>query len=156
LGISFDRTNALCGAIFIAFGAFFAIQALGMEIGTAFRMGPGFFPLGLAGILILLGLMIIIQATRVQGEPVGPIAWRGALLILPAPIIFGLTVRGLGFVPAVFITALVASFASIKMRPSRGLIIAIAITAFATIVFSYALGLPIRRFGPWLAFTGLS
>ena len=105
MGISFDRTNVLCGAIFVAFGAFFAIQALGMEIGTAFRMGPGFFPLGLAGILILLGLIIIIQATRVQGEPVGPIAWRGALLILPAPIVFGLTVRGLGFVPAVFITA---------------------------------------------------
>ena len=109
-----------------------------------------------AGILIALGLIILIQATRLKGEPVGPIAWRGALFILPAPIVFGLTVRGIGFVPAVFITALIASFASVMMRPSRGLLIALAITAFATIVFSYALGLPIRRFGPWLSFTGLS
>jgi hypothetical protein len=154
--LTFDRANALCGVIFIAFGAFFAIQSLGMEIGTAFRMGPGFFPLTLAGILIALGLIILIQATRLKGEPVGPIAWRGALFILPAPIVFGLTVRGIGFVPAVFIIALIASFASVMMRPSRGLLIALAITAFATIVFSYALGLPIRRFGPWLAFTGLS
>ena len=34
------------------------------------------------------------------------------LFILPAPIFFGLTVRGLGFVPALFLTALIAAFAS--------------------------------------------
>ena len=155
MGLSFDRVNLLCAAIFIAFGAFFAIQSLGMEIGTAFRMGPGFFPLTLALVLIGLGLVIGIQATRMKGEPIGPIAWRGALFILPAPIIFALTVRGLGFVPAVFLTALVASFASVMMKPVPALLITLGITIFATAVFSYALGLPIQRFGPWLAFTGL-
>ena len=155
MGLSFDRVNLVCAAVFIAFGAFFAIQSLGMEIGTPLRMGPGFFPLALALVLILLGAIIGIQATQMKGEPVGHIAWRGALFILPAPIVFALTVRGLGFVSAVFLTALVASFASIKMKPSRALLISLAITIFATIVFSYGLGLPLRRFGPWLEFTGL-
>jgi hypothetical protein len=155
VGLSFDRANLLCAAIFVAFGAFFAIQSFGMEIGTPLRMGPGFFPLALASLLILLGLAIGVQATQLKGEPVGPVAWRGALFILPAPIVFALTVRGLGFVGAVFLTALVASFASMKMRPSRALIISLVITVFATAVFSYALGLPLRRFGPWLEFTGL-
>jgi hypothetical protein len=155
VGLSFDRVNITCAAIFIAFGAFFTIQSLGMEIGTPLRMGPGFFPLALALILILLGVIIGIQATQMKGEPVGHIAWRGALFILPAPIVFALTVRGLGFVGAVFLTALVSSFASIKMKPSRALLISLAITIFAAAVFSYALGLPIQRFGPWLAFTGL-
>jgi hypothetical protein len=156
VNLTFDRVNVGCGVIFIAFGSFFGRQSLGMEIGTPFRMGPGFFPLVLAGLLILLGLVIVVQAFSMHGEPIGPIAWRGALFILPAPIIFGLTVRGLGFIPAVFITALVAGFASVMMKPSRALLVALAITIFATIVFSYALGLPIRRIGPWLAFTGLS
>jgi hypothetical protein len=155
VGLSFDRANLACGAIFIAFGAFFAIQSLGMPIGTALRMGPGFFPLALASVLMLLGLVIIIQAMRMKGEPIGPIAWRGALFILPAPIIFGLTIRGLGFVPGVFLAAIVASFASVMMKPSRALLITLAVTIFATAVFSYALGLPIRRFGPWLDFLGL-
>ena len=155
MGLSFDRVNLVCAAVFIAFGAFFAIQSLGMEIGTPLRMGPGFFPLALALVLILLGAIIGIQATQMKGEPVGPIAWRGALFILPAPVVFAFTVRGLGFVGAVFLTALVASFASIKMRPSRALLISLAITIFATIVVSYGLGLPLRRFGPWLEFTGL-
>ena len=46
-------------------------QSLGLEIGTAFRMGPGYFPLFLAGVLILLGIVILGTATRVEGEPSG-------------------------------------------------------------------------------------
>ena len=48
------------------------------------------------------------------------IAWRGMLFILPAPVFFGLTVRGLGFVPAIFLTAFIASFASIRMTAADG------------------------------------
>jgi len=145
-----DTANTLCGLIFVAFGVFFCIQSLGLELGTALKMGPGYAPLVLSGILILLGLVIIVQATRVAGEPVGPIAWRGMLFILPAPVFFGLTVRGLGFVPALFVTALIAAFASHRMRPGVALLVAALLTLFATMVFSYALGLPFRRFGPWL------
>ena len=117
--ISLDTTNGICGALFVCVGAFFALESLGLEIGTAFRMGPGYFPLFLAGALILLGIVILVQATRVEGEPIGPIAWRGMLFILPAPIFFGLTVRGLGFVPSIFLTALIAAFASQKMKPGN-------------------------------------
>ena len=56
--LTFDRTNALCGALFMATGLFFLVQSLGLEIGTAFRMGPGYFPLVLSGILVLLGLIV--------------------------------------------------------------------------------------------------
>ena len=113
--VQIDATNASCGALFILGGLFFAYQSWIMDIGTALRMGPGYLPLLLAGILLLVGIVVLIQATRVQGEPMGPLAWRGMLLTLPAPIFFGLTVRGLGFVPAVFITAFIASFASVRM-----------------------------------------
>ncbi|MGH9915105.1 MAG: tripartite tricarboxylate transporter TctB family protein, partial [Pyrinomonadaceae bacterium] len=60
------------------------------------------------------------------------------------------TVRGLGFVPALFITGLWAAFASVKMKPGLALILVGGLTLFSVIVFSYALGLPFRRFGPWL------
>lgn len=147
---TFDKTNLACGAMLIAIGLFFGVQSLSMEIGTTFRMGPGFFPLALAGILVLLGIIILVQATRVDGEPVGAIAWRGIFFILPAPIIFGLTVRGLGFMPALFIAALVASFASHKMTVPAAFILAACVTAFSYVVFTWGLGLPYRTFGPWL------
>src|SRR5262245_2446478 len=95
-----DLVNGLCGALFVALGAIFAYESWMLDMGTALRMGPGYFPLLLAFVLLALGIVIIVQATRVKGEPFGPIAWRGMLLILPAPVVFGLTVRGLGFLPA--------------------------------------------------------
>jgi hypothetical protein len=150
--IAIDTTNGICGAIFVVCGLLFATQALSLDIGTAFRMGPGYFPLVLAIMLVLLGLVVLAQAIRVEGEPIGPIAWRGMAFILPAPIFFGLTVRGLGFVPALFLTALIAAFASTRMKPGMALVLAAALTLFSVIVFSYALGLPFQRFGPWLPF----
>ncbi|HEV7435237.1 MAG TPA: tripartite tricarboxylate transporter TctB family protein [Pseudorhizobium sp.] len=150
--MTFDRANLLCGLLFIALGMFFALQSLTLELGTAFRMGPGYFPLILACALIILGSVILVQSIRVEGEPIGHIAWRGMFFILPAPIFFGLTVRGLGFVPALFLTALIASFASGKMKPLTALILSFCLTIFSVLVFSYGLGLPFRRFGPWLAF----
>lgn len=150
--LTFDRANALCGALFVVTGLFFLGESLNLEIGTAFRMGPGYFPMLLSGVLILLGAVIIVQATRIKSEPVGRLAWRGMLLILPAPIIFGLTMRGLGFAPAVFLTGFLASFASSRMTLVMALVLSALLTVFSLVVFSYGLNLPFERFGPWLRF----
>ncbi|ARO25501.1 tripartite tricarboxylate transporter TctB family protein [Rhizobium sp. S9] len=150
--ISFDSTNAICGALFVATGAFFVYQSVGLDLGTALRMGPGYFPFILACALILLGAIIFIQALRVEGEPVDPFAWRGMLFILPAPVFFGLTVRGLGFAPALFFTAFIACFASRKMNLVFAVVLSLLLTIFSVAVFSYGLGLPFERFGPWVRF----
>lgn len=147
---TFDPTNIICGAFFILVGAVFAWQSLEVELGSWLRIGPGGMPLVLSMLLILLGVIILLAALRDVGEPVGAIAWRGIVFITLAPIIFGFTVRGLGFVGAVFITALFASFASLRMTPLRALLLSAALAAFSTAVFSYGLGLPFERIGPWL------
>lgn len=150
--LKFDATEALCGALFIAAGGFFAWQSLTMALGTAFRMGPGYFPFVLSLVLLLLGAVILIRSINFQSEGFGAIAWRGIIFILAAPIFFGLTVRGLGFVPSLFLTALIASFASHKMTLKMSLILCVLLTIFSVVVFNYGLGLPFQRFGPWLAF----
>lgn len=149
---SIDKVNGLCAGLFIGLGLFFAAQSLSIDLGTAFRMGPGYFPLVLAILLIGLGIVVLIDAIRVESEPIGHIAWRGIFFILPAPIFFGLTVRGLGFVPSIFLTGLIAGFASQKMKPLTAILLSAGLTLFAVSVFSYALGLPFRRFGPWIGF----
>ena len=150
---SIDRADAASGILFLLFGLLFGSQSLGLELGTAFRMGPGFFPLILSGVLMCFGLLVLFNAFKTdQPGDMGSFAWRGLLFILPAPIFFGLTVRGLGFVPAIFLTTVIAGLASLKMRLHWAILLAIAVTIFSTLVFSYALGLPFRRFGPWLSF----
>ena len=150
--VSFDTTNAICGALLVATGAFFAIQSYNLDLGTTLRMGPGYFPLLLSGVLIILGAIVFVQALRVKGEPMEPLAWRGMLFILPAPIFFGLTVRGLGFVPAIFLTAFIACFASHRMTVIYAILLSVLLTVFSVGVFSYGLGLPFERFGPWVRF----
>ena len=147
-----NKTDAAAGILFIIVGLIFGVQALGMDLGTSLRMGPGYFPLVLAGILVGLGLLILASAFRSVAEEMSAHAWRGMLFILPAPIFFGLTVRGLGFVPSIFVTTLIASMASLKMKFAPALLLSIGVTVFCTLVFSFALGLPFRRFGPWLSF----
>jgi hypothetical protein len=148
--MTIDRTNGICGALFVVIGLIFAWQSFNLELGSAFRMGPGYFPLVLAGVLILLGLVIIASALRMEGEAIGPIAWRGMVFILFAPILFGLTLRGLGFVPAIFITSLVACFASSRMTPLVAVIVSACLTIFTALVFVQGLELPFRLFGPWV------
>jgi hypothetical protein len=84
-----DRTNVVCGAFFILAGLVFGYQSLEVDLGTWLRIGPGGLPLVLSALLILLGAIILAQALRVEGEPVGRIAWRGMVFILLAPLIFG-------------------------------------------------------------------
>lgn len=150
--LSFNMSEAICGLIFIGLGVAFGWQAFELDLGTTFRMGPGYFPFVLSLVLVLLGAVIFLQSGKVAHEPLGAIAWRGMLLILPAPVFFGLTVRGLGFVPAIFFTALIASFASRKMKAHTAVILAAGLTVFSVVVFNYGLGLPFQRFGPWLKF----
>lgn len=145
-----DSAEITSGILLIFIALFFGWQTTGLDIGTALEMGPGYFPLILSGLLFLIGATIAIQGLRHAGGPIGEIAWRGILLIIPAPIFFGLTVRGLGFVPALFLTSLIAAQASVRMKWHLALLLSGLVTLFSTLIFSYALDLPFQRFGPWL------
>jgi hypothetical protein len=145
--------DILAGAIFIVLGLIFVIGTLGLERGTAFRMGPGFFPMVLAGLLILIGLSIAVQAAREEAVAIHmhAVPWRGLVLILAAPVLFGLTVRGLGLLPSLLVVAAISSFASRRMRPVLAAAITVVLTLFCVLVFNVGLGLPIRLIGPWLS-----
>lgn len=148
--------DAASGAIFILIAAWFALGTRELTIGTPLRMGPGFFPLMLAGVLALLGAIILIKgfAHKKPAEMTG-VPWRGGLLILLAPIVFGMTVRGfaplgiptLGFVPSVAISILIASFASRRTTIAMAATMTVVLTIFCLIVFQKMLGLPIPPFG---------
>jgi hypothetical protein len=150
--MTFNVRDVIAGALFVALGGWFAVASLNLELGTAFRMGPGYFPLILAGLLMLLGVLTVVRAIRDRPAAVGSIPWRGLLLVLPAPILFGVTVQGLGLVPALVLVVILVSFASRSMRVLTAVCLTAALVAFSVGVFSYGLGLPMRRFGPWLGF----
>ncbi|MBS3651795.1 tripartite tricarboxylate transporter TctB family protein [Pseudaminobacter sp. 19-2017] len=147
-----DTKNLTAACVLLSVGLGFGLTSFyGMNVGSALRMGPGYFPLVLSILIASIGAAIGIKALTVSmpfRPQVAPI--RAVAAIIVAPILFGLTVRGLGFVPAVALTTLSAAMAAKGQRPLAALIIAVAITAFCLAVFYYGLGLPVRLVGPWI------
>lgn len=143
--------DLLAGLVFIALGAAFAGIAATYPIGTALRMGPGFFPVVLGGLLVLLGLAIVAES-RLAGDPtpIGPVPWRGIVLLSSAILFFGFTVRGLGLAPALFVATLLAAFSSARTGWLTGLLTATALTIACILVFVEALNLTVPVLGPWL------
>jgi hypothetical protein len=148
--MSFNVKDIGAGLIFIAIGLLFGVGAMNLELGTPLRMGPGYFPLILAGLLVALGLAIVVYGLGHSATGRLTVPWRGLVLILAAPVVFGLTVRGLGLVPALALVALISAFASRRMSVSLAVALTVGLTLFCVLVFSLGLGLPLRLFGPWL------
>ena len=149
-------TDLLAGLIFVAFGLAFAATSLSYELGTPLRMGPGYFPLVLGGILVFLGVLIVgkgfVAGSGDEGR-LGGIPWRALVLIVLALLFFGLTVRGLGVVPATAVTVLLTALASYRTGILAAVAIAAGLTVLCVLIFVFALQLQLPLFGPWLSFS---
>lgn len=153
-----SRSDVLAGLIFVAFGLAFSIGAATYDIGNPTRMGPGFYPLVIGGSLAALGGAIALipsvrePDTAPTTAPIAPTAppWRAIVLIIGAITIFGLTVRGLGLIPSVFLTALLSTLASRQVRPWTALAFAVGLTLLSFLIFVVALSLRLPLLGPWV------
>src|SRR5919107_655729 len=89
--------DLLAGGLFIVLGLAFAIGGGRYDVGSALRMGPGYVPLVLGGILTVLGLVIVVQAFLGGDEQVRaltdqerrPIPWLPAALLVAGVLFFG-------------------------------------------------------------------
>ena len=61
------------GLMFCGFAVAAILAARGYSLGTAGKMGPGYFPLLLGGVLGVLGLILVGRSLALDGEPLPPI-----------------------------------------------------------------------------------
>ena len=141
-----DPKNLACAGLFIGLAIVLALSALSLPIGTAGRMGPGYFPLVLALILGGLGLLLALTSLRVDGEPISNFEWRGFLLITLAIVAFGATISRLGFIPAMVISVGISILASERFRLTTAVSLIVCLVVFCWAVFVWGLGLPVRLF----------
>ena len=130
------------GLMLIVIGAAAILVARNYPFGTALRMGPGFFPVVLGGLLIVFGLAILAIGLR-QGESMAGSWSLRALIILPLSLVlFGLLMEYAGFVPAMLVLIFGSATASTEFRFVEVLLFSIGLTALSVAVFVWALGLP--------------
>jgi putative tricarboxylic transport membrane protein len=137
------------GLIFLIVGCAVVTIARNYPLGAVDKMGPGYFPTALGGLLALNGAALLVRGFLRNGTGLTAVSWRGILLSLAALILFGVLLKTAGLPIAVLILILVSATASTQFRFWPSLALAAGLTVFCVLVFVYALGLPLPLLGTW-------
>jgi hypothetical protein len=139
------------GLLYLAFGAFALWIARDYPIGSAGRMGPGYFPTALSALLIGLGTFIFVKGLIREGVPLGRFAWRGVFFVLGATVAFGYLLERAGLVVALLVLIVGSAMASVKFRLEwKAAMLALGLVAFCVVVFVKGLGVSMPLFGSWM------
>jgi len=138
------------GGLFIAIGIATILLGTRYMLGTAARMGPGYFPRILGILLIVLGGILALRALRIRGSRIAAMRWRPTLIVLGSVVMFGAIVRPVGVALSTVILIVTASAASHEFRPREALVAGVLLAVMAVGVFVVGLQLQLPIW-PWQA-----
>lgn len=138
------------GLIYLALGLAGFIIARDYSFGTSGRMGPGYFPTIISGLLILFGIIAMLRGLMREGQPIGSLNWKGMVLITLSVCAFGYLLETAGVIVALVALILISAAASerfrFELRAALGLVAFIIVCA---VVFIKGLGVPMPLIGEW-------
>jgi hypothetical protein len=155
-----SQKDFFSGLMFTAVGVAFAWGATKYSLGTAARMGPGYFPTMLGVLMVVLGGVITFKAMVVEtedGDKVGSWAWKPLLFIIAANLLFGLMLGGLprikfpafGLIVGIYVLTFVASLAGEEFKFKEVAVLATVLAIMSYLAFIVLLKL---QFPVWPTF----
>jgi hypothetical protein len=130
------------GLVFAGTGAAAVFIARDYPFGTTLRMGPGYFPRILGGILILFGLYVMVRGLRSNEQMKGNWSIR-ALIVLPlSMVLFGVVMELAGFVPALAVLIFVSAASGGEFKFKEVLLLTLFLSVMSVAMFIWGLGLP--------------
>jgi len=130
------------GIMLIGTGAVSIFIARDYPLGSTMRMGPGYFPSMLGGILVLFGIYVMILGLRRNEKIQGPWPLR-ALIVLPfSLVLFGVLMKHAGFIPALAALIFGSAAAGREFKFVEVLLLTVVLTGLSVAVFIWGLGLP--------------
>lgn len=137
------------GLMFMGFGIFSMIVAADYPMGTAARMGPGYFPRILGILLIVFGVILALRSLKLQGSPIEFGSPIPPAIVLGGIILFGVIVPYAGLVVSAILLIVISSAASSQFRWKEALLSGLVLTAVSVAGFVWGLGL---QFPVWPTF----
>ena len=140
------------GVMFASIGFAFAIIVKVYEypMGTASRMGAGYFPFVLGIIMGLIGIVILIQSFASEGPPMSKFAWKPLFWILGAVVVFGLIAKSAGLALSIIILVALSSYGGDQFKVKEVVISSLILAVFSVGVFVYGLKLPFPIWPPFI------
>jgi uncharacterized membrane protein len=139
------RTNKdlWAGLMYITTGALGMWIARDYPFGSALRMGPGYFPSVLGGIMVVMGVYVIALGLRKDHEKIQGNWSIRALIVLPlSTIVFGILMEEAGFIPAMAALIPISAAAGRDFKWLEVIPLTIGLTIACAAGFIFALGLP--------------
>lgn len=119
------------------------------HVGTLARMGPGYFPALVSGLLVLCGLLILIPALFRAGT-MPHLEMRPLFWVSLSTLAFALLLMPFGLVPAIIAQTLLAGISDRKLSWKASFLLAGCLAILATLIFRVGLGLIVPAFAwPW-------
>lgn len=134
----------IVAGILALIGALAFIIALGYEFGSARRMGPGYFPVVLSGILTALAISEMVSAA-LKPKAIS-VDWRPFAAILGAVAGFAITMHLFGMIPAFFVVIGITTLSEPRFGWISALILAVITSTGAWLLFSRFLGMTMPLF----------
>ncbi|MGY8527032.1 tripartite tricarboxylate transporter TctB family protein [Paracidovorax citrulli] len=131
------------GLMFVLVGLGFSWVARGYTMGSAAKMGPGYFPFLLGLVLAGLGALVLLGSLSSKGEEDTLARWDIKILlwILGSVVLFGLLLKPLGMVLSVFILVLISSAASHEFSWKGALLNGVVLVLISMGAFVYGINL---------------
>jgi putative tricarboxylic transport membrane protein len=130
------------GLMLMGLGAGAMVVARGYRFGSALRMGPGFFPMILGGIIIAFGICVTAVGIRSQPKIEGHVSSRAIVMLPLSLVLFGGLMQYTGFIPAVVALVFVSAASGREFKWLEVLVLTAVLTVASVGLFIWGLGLP--------------
>lgn len=138
-----NKQDFWAGALYFGAGVFFAGYATQYSMGTAAKMGPGYFPFWLGLLLCAIGAYVALNSMRKTAEvnQVESFDWKTIFTILGAVIAFALLLQPMGLYISLLALIVISAFASHEFSWKGTAINAVVLISLCSALFVYGLKL---------------
>ena len=141
-----QNRDFLAGMLFLLIGGIGFYVALSYPFGSLQKMGPGYFPRVLSGILLAFGAITVLRGLK-SGERVqGTWGWFPLLMLSVALLSFGFLMEHVGMIPALVVMFFTAAYAGKEAKLMEVLGLTVIMCVAATAIFIWGLKLPYELF----------
>ena len=109
-----------------------------------FSFGAGTAPRMFAVLLLGLGVAITVVGIVTEGAHLATYAWRGPLFVSLSILSFAIAIRPLGLIISAFMSFMISALGTPETKWKETIIVGICLTIGCSLLFPYALGLPLQ------------
>ncbi|HEU0290440.1 MAG TPA: tripartite tricarboxylate transporter TctB family protein [Burkholderiales bacterium] len=138
-----NNRDFFAGLLYITTGAVGMWIARDYPFGSALRMGPGYFPTVLGGMMVAFGVAVMMMGIK-NNEKFKGESWSiRALIVLPiSTVVFGYLMEEVGFIPAMLVLIPLSALSGREFKFIEIGLLTVGLTILCTLMFIKGLGLP--------------